>query len=168
MADWPTKGVESMCGVGKAKYDKIMRIMDRVELWTRRAAQGLVVAAVLVCLLAPGLVAYAQGETPPDEAADNLVTIFTDLAKLFINVMYGLIMLAFAVGTVKAGLGAQAAQAFGLAGRVSMEMMSLVGGIVVFAIALMALPLANMIIDTVSANLFGDGFTIEIHNPLAP
>lgn len=148
--------------------EMVVRVLDGVEPWARRVAQGLVIAALLAFLLVPSASVHAQGGNPPDEAANNLVMIFTDLAKLFINVMYGLIMLAFAVGTVKSGLGAQAAQAFGLAGRVSMEMMSLVGGIVVFAIALMALPLANMIIDTVSANLFGSGFTVDIHNPFAP
>lgn len=157
-----------MFGMGRVERDKDVGMLYKVQHWTRWAAQGLAVAAILVCLLAPGSIAHAEGETPPDEAANILLTIFSDLGKLFIKVMYGLIMLAFAVGTVKAGLGAQLAQAFGLAGRVSMEMMSLVGGVVVFAIALMALPLANMIIDTVSAHLFGNGFTIEINNPFAP
>jgi L-aminopeptidase/D-esterase-like protein len=77
-------------------------------------------------------------------------------------------MLAFAVGSVKAGLGAQAASAFGLAGRVSMEMMNLVSGAVIFAVAVMALPLANMIIDTVTEALLGSGFSVNIHNPFTP
>ncbi len=69
---------------------------------------------------------------------------------------------------MKSGLGAQAAQAFGATGRVSLEMMNLVGGIVIFGIALMTLPLANMIIDTVTEKLFVGGFTVEINNPFAP
>jgi hypothetical protein len=152
----------------EARYNEILGVLDGVELWAHRIVLALILVTLLVVVLAPGLVAHAQGETPPDEAAGELVGIFTSLAKLFIKVMYGLIMLAFAVGSVKAGLGAQAATAFGLAGRVSMEMMSLVSGIVVFAVAVMALPLANMVIDTVTQSLFGGGFTAEIHNPFAP
>jgi hypothetical protein len=152
----------------EARYNEIMATLDKVELWTHRITLALVILAFLVLIVVPFDGAYAQDGTPPDEAASNLVGIFTRLAKLFIKVMYGLIMLAFAVGSVKAGLGAQAATAFGLTGRVSMEMMSLVGGIIVFAIAVMALPLANMIIDTVTESMFGSGFEAEIHNPFAP
>jgi hypothetical protein len=49
-----------------------------------------------------------------------------------------------------------------------MEMMNLVGGVVIVAIAVMALPLANMVIDTVTENVFGGGFSVEIHNPFTP
>jgi len=157
-----------MSGMVEANYGRILRALDGVEVWAHRIALALVVATLLVVILAPGSVAHAQGGTPPDEAAGELVGIFTRLAKLFIKVMYGLIMLAFAVGTVKAGLGAQGATAFGLTGRVSMEMMNLVGGVVVFAVAVMTLPLANMIIDTVTQNLFGGDFAPEIHNPFSP
>lgn len=157
-----------MAGMVERRYGEILGALDRVELWARRGALLVLALAVVLCLAVPGTIAHADEGTPPDEAAASLVAIFTQLARLFIKVMYGLIMLAFAVGSVKAGLGAQAAQAFGMAGRVSMEMMSLVGGVVVFAIAVMALPLANMIIDTVTENLFGSGFAIEIHNPFAP
>jgi hypothetical protein len=167
-AEWPEKGVKVMEAKVERGYGKILASLDKVELWSIRIAQVLVVALLLASLVVPGANAFAEGETPPDEAASNLLAIFTKLAKLFINVMYGLIMLAFAVGTVKAGLGAQASTAFGLAGRVSMEMMNLVGGVVIFAIAVMALPLANMVIDTVTENVFGGGFSVEIHNPFTP
>ena len=157
-----------MSGMVKKRYNKILGGLDKVELWAHRTAMVMLVITILVIVFVPVDSAHAQDGTPPDEAAANLVGIFTRLAKLFINVMYGLIMLAFAVGSVKAGLGAQAATSFGLSGRVSMEMMSLVGGIVVFAIAVMALPLANMIIDTVAESLFAGSFSPEIHNPFAP
>lgn len=152
----------------ESRHGEILAGLETVGVWSVRVAQVLLVALVLASLIVPGATVHAQGETPPDEAAANLVGIFTKLAMLFINVMYGLIMLAFAVGSVKAGLGAQASTAFGLAGRVSMEMMNLIGGVVVFAIAVMALPLANMVIDTVTENLLGGGFAIEIHNPFTP
>ena len=167
-ANRAAKGVKGMSGMVAGRYNKVLGALDKVEFWAMRTAQVLLVVAVLACLLAPGAIAHAEDGTPPDEAASNLVAIFARLAKLFINVMYGLVLLAFAAGSVKAGLGAQVAQAFGLAGRVSMEMMSLVGGVVVFAVAIMTLPLANMVIDAVSENMFGSGFTVEIHNPFAP
>jgi hypothetical protein len=155
--------------LAKSRNEKILDALDKVELWARRAVFCLVVLAVLMAVVAPTAVAYAQGGDPPtDEAANNLVGIFTELGKLAIRVIYALIMIVFAVGTVKAGLGAQAAQAFGATGRVSLEMMNLVGGIVVFGIAVMALPLANMIIDSVTGKLLGGGFSVEIHNPFAP
>lgn len=157
-----------MPGLVEARYNDILSVLDKVELWARRLILALVVISLLALVLAPGAVAHAEGGTPPDQAAGQLVGIFASLAKLFIKVMYGLIMLAFAVGSVKSGLGAQAATAFGLAGRVSMEMMSLFGGILVFAIAIMTLPLANMVIDTVAESIFGGGFSAEIHNPFAP
>ena len=158
-----------MSEVGKSRREKVLVALDKVELWARRAVLFLVVVAVLMAVLAPTAVAYAQGGDPPtDDAANNLVGIFTELGKLAIRVIYALIMIVFAVGTVKAGLGAQAAQAFGAAGRVSFEIMNLVGGIVVFGIAIMALPLANMIIDTVTEKLFGGGFSVDIHNPFVP
>lgn len=152
----------------EGRYREIMATLDKVELWSIRIAQVLLVVVLLGSLVVPGVTAYAEGGTPPDESAGSLVAIFTKLAELFINVMYGLIMLAFAVGSVKAGLGAQAASAFGLAGRVSMEMMNLVSGAVIFAVAVMALPLANMIIDTVTEALLGSGFSVNIHNPFTP
>ena len=158
-----------MSELAKSRNEKILDTLDKVELWARRAVFCLVVLAVLIVVVAPTAVAYAQdGDPPTDEAANSLVGIFTELGKLAIRVIYALIMIVFAVGTVKAGLGAQAAQAFGATGRVSMEMMNLVGGIVVFGIAVMALPLANMIIDSVTGKLLGGGFSVEIHNPFAP
>lgn len=148
--------------------ERMLKVLEKVAFWAGRAAVCLVALTFVVAMLAPTLVAYAQEGDPPQEAASNLVAIFTELGKLAIRVIYALIMIVFAVGTVKAGLGAQAAQAFGATGRVSFEMMNLVGGIVVFGIAVMALPLANMIIDKVTEQLFGGGFSVEIHNPFSP
>jgi hypothetical protein len=152
----------------ESRTEKVVRGLDRVALWAGRAAMCLVVLTLLTAVLVPMGVAHAQDGDPPEEAAGNLVAIFTELGRLAIRVIYALIMIVFAVGTVKSGLGAQAAQAFGATGRVSFEMMNLVGGIVVFGIAIMALPLANMIIDKVTEQLFGGGFSVEIHNPFSP
>jgi hypothetical protein len=129
----------------------------------------LLVLTLLTAVLVPMGVAHAQDGDPPEEAASNLVAIFTALGRMAVRVIYALIAIVFAVGTVKSGLAAQAAQAFGATGRVSFEMMNMVGGIVIFAIAIMALPLANMVIDEVTAALFGGSSSLlEIHNPFSP
>jgi len=162
------KGAGTMSGKGLFQYNKVLGVLDKVGIWARRAIWVLVVVAFVMTALAPTTIVYADDDTPTDEAASNLVGIFTNLGKLAIKVIYALVLIVFAVGTVKSGLGAQAAQAFGATGRVSLEMMNLVGGIVIFGIALMTLPLANMIIDTVTEKLFVGGFTVEINNPFAP
>ncbi len=91
------RSVEGWCG-------SIPAALDRVEAWSIRVAQVLLVVLLLASVLVPGATAHADGETPPDEAAASLLGIFTALAKLFIKVMYGLIMLAFAVGNIFLGL----------------------------------------------------------------
>ena len=162
------KGAGTMSVKGIFQCNKVLSVLDKVEFWARRAIWVLVVVAFVMTALAPTTIVYAEGTPPTDEAASNLVGIFTTLGKLAIKVIYALVLIVFAVGTVKSGLGAQAAQAFGATSRVSQEMMNLVGGILIFGIAIMTLPLANMIIDTVTEKLFIDGFSIEINNPFAP
>ncbi len=69
---------------------------------------------------------------------------------------YSLMFIIFAVGSVKSGLGAQAAQQFGATGRVSLELLNLASGVVIFVFGLMTLPLVNMIIDSITGTLFSD------------
>jgi len=98
-----------------------------------------------------------------------MLQIFISLGKLFINIAYGFMFLIFAVGSVKSGLGAQAAMQFGATGRVSLELMNLAGGVVIFIFGLMTLPLVNMIIRSVSEQFVAGGgwdFTIEIPVPI--
>jgi hypothetical protein len=147
----------------------VLKRLDQAEHAARKAIGVLAILALLMVLLSPTFTASGDDGSPPtDEAAKNLVGIFTNLGKLAIKVIYALIAIIFAVSTVKSGLGAQAAQAFGATGKVSVEMMNLVGGIVIFGIAIMTLPLANMIIDTVTEKLFVGGFSVDISNPFAP
>ena len=163
------KGVEIMSKKSSFKVDKVTGQLGQVAYWSRRAITALTLFVFVMMMLNPTAIAYGDDGGPPtEEAASNLVGIFTDLGKLAIKVIYALVMIVFAVGTVKSGLGAQAAQAFGATGRVSLEMMNLVGGIVIFGIAIMTLPLANMIIDTVTEKLFMGGFSVDINNPFAP
>jgi hypothetical protein len=133
---------------------------------------GLVLLGLTIfSLLSPGPVS-AQGNGPEDAAigaAGKMLGIFMSLAKLFINVAYALMFIVFAVGSVKSGLGAQAAQQFGATNRVSMELLNLAGGVVIFVFGLMTLPLVNMIIREVSEQFTAGGgwdFTIEMPVPI--
>jgi len=158
-----------MSAKGASTYGRVLKRLDQVEYVARKAIGVLAILALLMVLLSPTFTASGDDGTPPtDEAAKNLVGIFTNLGKLAIKAIYALVATVFAVGTVKSGLGAQAAQAFSATAKVSQEIMNLVGGIVIFGIAIMTLPLANMIIDTVTENLFVDGFSVNISNPFAP
>lgn len=138
-------------------YEKVLATLDNVAYWAGKACFVLIVAAMILMVLPPGTVVYAEPDDPAEEAATKLLDIFVRLAKMFIRVAYSLMFIVFAVGSVKSGLGAQAAQQFGATGRVSLEMLNLAGGVVIFVFGLMTLPLVNMIIDNVTSTLFGGG-----------
>lgn len=139
-------------------YEKVLTALDKVGYWAGKVCSILIVAAMILMALAPGAVAHADGpDDSTDEAVTKLLGIFRRLAKMFIRVAYSLMFIVFAVGSVKSGLGAQAAQQFGATGRVSLEMLNLAGGVVIFVFGLMTLPLVNLIIDNVSDALFSSG-----------
>ncbi len=145
---------------------------DEISLIARKAANVLLILALLTAFLTPAGAAFAQGGGPEDPAigaAGKMLQIFISLGKLFINIAYGFMFLIFAVGSVKSGLGAQAALQFGATGRVSLELMNLASGVVIFIFGLMTLPLVNMIIRAVSEQFVAGGgwdFTIEIPVPI--
>ncbi len=145
---------------------------NEISLIARKAANVLLILALLTAFLTPTEAAFAQGGGPEDPvtgAAGKMLQIFISLGKLFINIAYGFMFLIFAVGSVKSGLGAQAAQQFGATGRVSLELMNLAGGVVIFIFGLMTLPLVNMIIRAVSEQFVAGGgwdFTIEMPVPI--
>ena len=145
---------------------------NEISLIARKAANVLLILALLTASLTPTEAAFAQGGGPEDPvtgAAGKMLQIFISLGKLFINIAYGFMFLIFAVGSVKSGLGAQAAQQFGATGRVSLELMNLAGGVVIFIFGLMTLPLVNMIIRAVSEQFVAGGgwdFTIEMPVPI--
>lgn len=145
---------------------------NEISLIARKAANVLLILALLTTFLTPTEAAFAQGGGPEDPvtgAAGKMLQIFISLGKLFINIAYGFMFLIFAVGSVKSGLGAQAAQQFGATGRVSLELMNLAGGVVIFIFGLMTLPLVNMIIRAVSEQFVAGGgwdFTIEMPVPI--
>ena len=138
-------------------YKKLLATLDKVAYWAGKACYILILVATILMVLSPGTLAHAGPDDPADEAATKLLDIFGRLAKMFIRVAYSLMFILFAVGSVKSGLGAQAAQQFGATGRVSLELLNLAGGVVIFVFGLMTLPLVNMIIDSVTGALFGDG-----------
>lgn len=138
-------------------YGKVLTTLDKIGYWADKACCVMVVVATILVLLSPGAAALAGPPNPTDEAATKLLDIFGELAKMFIRVAYSLMFIVFAVGSVKSGLGAQAAQQFGATGRVSLELLNLASGVVIFVFGLMTLPLVNMIIDSVTGSLFGDG-----------
>jgi hypothetical protein len=146
-----------MIGKGGFDYEKVLTTLDNVAHWAGKACSVLILASMILMILSPGTVAYAGPDDPADEAATKLLDILGRLAKMFIRVAYSLMFIVFAVGSVKSGLGAQAAQQFGATGRVSLEMLNLAGGVVIFVFGLMTLPLVNMIIDNVTDALFGGG-----------
>jgi len=133
----------------RGKIKSMSDKLDTIALWTERLFMLMLIVAALCSILAPNAVVYADDDGNLDGFEGTILNIFGNLGKAVIKVMYGLMIILFAVGTVKSGLGAQAAQAFGATGRVSLEMLNLFGGAVIFIFCLMTLPLANMIIDSV-------------------
>jgi len=136
------------------------------------ATRVFIAIALFLTIFTPNSEASALNGGPEDPvagAAGKMLQIFITLGKLFINIAYGFMFLIFAVGSVKSGLGAQAAQQFGATGRVSLEMLNLAGGVVIFIFGLMTLPLVNMIIRAVSEQFVAGGgwdFTIEMPVPI--
>jgi hypothetical protein len=129
----------------------------------------LLALAFLLLAVSPEGPAFADNGGPDDPvngAAGKMLQIFMTLAKLFINIAYALMFIIFAVGSVKSGLGAQAAQQFGATGRVSIELLNLAGGVVIFVFGLMTLPLVNMIIRAVSEQFASGGWEFMIEMPV--
>lgn len=159
-----------MRGMSAETYNSIVRPLEISAVWAQRASRILLCIAILMLILAPLGPAHAQGTDPDDSvngAAGKMLSILATLGKLFIQVAYALMFLVFAVGSVKSGLGAQVAQQFGATGRVSLEFMNLATGVVIFVIALMTLPLVNLIASEVSEQFTsGGGWDFQITNPV--
>ncbi|MBQ6517588.1 MAG: hypothetical protein IJI14_02640 [Anaerolineaceae bacterium] len=110
----------------------------------------------IMCMLSG--IMFMAGEIVPSVFADDMASaeigamfgVFSSLSDLFIKFAYGAMVLIFAVGMVKSGLTAQAAQQFGAAGKVSGELMNVLGGVVVFVFGILSYPLAKQIIHSVT------------------
>lgn len=113
--------------------------------WLARALPLVLLVLLTLCLATP-----VSAQDPGGRGVTQIVAMFTRLAGLFIQAAYSLMFIVFAVGSVKRGLAAQIALQFGMAGRVSNELLNLLGGVVIFALGLLTLPLVNWIIGEVS------------------
>ena len=122
-------------------------------------------AAVLLSLLMffsirSGTV-FAAEEIAGEEIG-KMFGVFKGLSNLFIKFAYGAMVLIFAVGMVKSGLTAQAAQQFGAAGKVSGELMNVLGGVVIFVFGILSYPIAEKVINAVlSGGGASGGFTTD-------
>jgi hypothetical protein len=94
--------------------------------------------------------AFADGGPVSEGGVSTILSMFRKIGDLFISIAYSLMVILFAVGTVKSGLAAQAAQQFGAAGRVSLEFMNLATGVVIFVVGLISMPLVKWILGEIS------------------
>lgn len=105
--------------------------------------------AITFCLIMVGsTVSPVFAGSGPSDAPGIIVETFKNLGEQFINIAYSLMVIVFAVGTVKSGLSAQVSQQFGIAGRTSAEVMNLVAGVLVFVIGMLTLPLVHWILNS--------------------
>ncbi len=121
----------------------------RYELYAR-ALQIVLILLMLLTLASP---VSAQSD-PGGDAASGLKTaidMFKKLAEIFVQIAFTLMFIVFAVGSVKNGLGANIAHQFGMAHRLSQDMLNLVGGVVIFALGLLTLTFVNYIMAQVSS-----------------
>ncbi|MCR4750784.1 MAG: hypothetical protein K5852_00650 [Eubacterium sp.] len=118
-----------------------------------------------VFMILSALLMVLGGNIRPVSAAEEIAgaelgkmfSVFKGLSNLFIKFAYGAMVLIFAVGMVKSGLTAQAAQQFGAAGKVSNELMNVLGGIVIFVFGLLSYPIAEKIISAVISGAGASG-----------
>jgi hypothetical protein len=151
------------------RHRQFMKRLNTIASWSHKGCLVLLALAFLLLAVSPEGPAFADTggpEDPVNGAAGKMLQIFMTLAKLFINIAYALMFIIFAVGSVKSGLGAQAAQQFGATGRVSIELLNLAGGVVIFVFGLMTLPLVNMIIRAVSEQFASGGWEFMIEMPV--
>ncbi len=92
--------------------------------------QAAVFTAVLTLLFLDAVPACA--ETMGSSHISSIFEILKDITNLYIKIAYGLMILVFAAGTVKSGLGAQASQTLNLPKKVSNEIANFALGIAVF------------------------------------
>ena len=90
-----------------------------------------------------------HAETLGSGHISSIFEILKDMTNLYIKIAYGAMVLVFVAGTVKSGLGAQAAQTLNLPKKVSNEIANFALGIAVFVFGVLSYPIAEKIINTV-------------------
>jgi len=105
------------------------------------------IPAFLVILSIPTGNAYADAwGTAHIRSIFGILRAMTDI---YIRIAYGAMVLVFVAGTVRSGLGAQAAQTFGFPKKVSAEIANLLAGAAVFVFGILSYPIAEKIINAV-------------------
>ena len=122
--------------------------------------QAAVFTAVLTLLFLDAVPACA--ETMGSSHISSIFEILKDITNLYIKIAYGLMILVFAAGTVKSGLGAQASQTLNLPKKVSNEIANFALGIAVFIFGVLSYPIAEKIISTVIGSV-GSGTVTGLH-----
>ncbi len=92
----------------------------------------------------------------------SIFEILKDMTNLYIKIAYGAMILVFVAGTVKSGLGAQAAQTLGLPKKVSAEIANFALGVIIFVFGVLSYPVAEKIINTV-IGAAGSGSVTGLH-----
>ena len=110
-----------------------------------RRAAGLSAALTLYFIT----VLPVHAETMGAGHISSIFEILKDMTNLYIKIAYGVMILVFVVGTVKSGVGAQAAQTLNLPKKVSNEIANFALGIAVFIFGILSYPIAEKIISTV-------------------
>ena len=103
-----------------------------------------------------------RAETWGSGQINSIFEILKDMTDLYIKIAYGAMILVFVVGTVKSGLGAQAAQTLNLPKKVSNEIANFALGIAVFIFGVLSYPIAEKIINTVIGSA-GSGSVTVLH-----
>lgn len=122
------------------------------------------VMTTVLMILSAMLMLFSENIQPALAAEDiagaeigKMFSVFKGLSNLFIKFAYGAMVLIFAVGMVKSGLTAQAAQQFGAAGKVSNELMNVLGGVVIFVFGILSYPIAEKVISAVISGAGASG-----------
>ncbi len=140
---------------------KILDMPGDPTRWLRGLEIAIRVCLILglMLILAAPVQAAPPGPNNSQSSNTDFIGIFKALASLFIQIAFSLMFILFAVGSVKNGLGAQWAHQFGIAHRLSEELLNLVVGVVIFAIGLLTLTLVNLVMTQVQGH-FGNQLTI--------
>lgn len=117
----------------------------------------LMILSVLLMLFSWNIQPALAAEDIAGAEIGKMFSVFKGLSNLFIKFAYGAMVLIFAVGMVKSGLTAQAAQQFGAAGKVSNELMNVLGGVVIFVFGILSYPIAEKVISAVISGAGASG-----------
>jgi hypothetical protein len=122
-------------------------------LWGMRITSALIIVTILLSMAAPVFADSGSGSLGDGGLGDvgQVTNVFRKLSETFINIILTLMVLVFAVGMVRSGFSMQAAQALGLAGKVSNEVANMVGGILVFVLGMLTMAIVRLVISQLNS-----------------